>query len=99
MATSPCSRHGQAPLGRQGSALARGLKHYRYLLGNNSTDSLRDDFLDGYLGQMTDGDKCLLSHKFQLVGGVAGGAQVFGVSEKWVQILTLSLNLLLQQVT
>lgn len=48
---------------------------------------------------MTDGDKCLLSHKFQLVGGVAGGAQVFGVSEKWVQILTLSLNLLLQQVT
>lgn len=66
--------------------------------GNESTDFLRYNFLDGYLGQMA-GDKCFISHKFQLVSGIVGGAQVFGVSEKWVQILTLSLTLLLQQVT
>lgn len=38
--------------------------------GEQSTDVLRITSSGGYLEQMTDGDKCLISHTFQLVNGV-----------------------------
>lgn len=68
----PCSNTQTDRLWHQGLARAQALSiaGRQMCAGEQSTDVLRNTSSDGYLGQMTDGDKCLVSHTFQLVNGV-----------------------------